>query len=44
MKIQVALASMLLLGTVASAEIDITKGFYAGANNHRRKAQSERYG
>ena len=32
MKIQVALASMLLLGAVASAEIDITKGFYAGAN------------
>lgn len=32
MKIQAALASMLLLGTVAHAEIDITKGFYAGEN------------
>lgn len=32
MKIQGVLASVLLLGTVAHAEIDITKGFYAGAN------------
>lgn len=32
MKIRVVVASMLLLGVVSSAQAEITKGFYAGAN------------